>query len=332
LRDSDQLSKSIQTHRFHPQDLVAISQVLRQRGVVAVPTETVYGLAADARNDDAVARIFQAKQRPAENPLIVHLAGADDLESFAAIEHQWIWDCIERFSPGPISYVLPYRGGLATQVTAGLSTVAVRFPKHETFQNILHESGLALAAPSANLSGRPSATTWQSVLVDLEDRIEGVVCDMPCQWGLESTVIDATTDTPIVLRPGAISLEELKSVVPHAQHVVIEKNIQHRSPGTRFKHYQPVAQVRIVNDIAAGLAAFEHKRCAVIRVLGSEQIDAPNAGLIENCSDLAHYAQRLFEFFREADAAGCDVVLCQCVAEVGIGHALMDRIRRAATG
>lgn len=299
-------------------------------GVVAVPTETVYGLAANAADAHAVSKIFAAKERPAENPLIVHLADVTLLDQFARIDHQWVWDCIDRFSPGPISYVLPYSGGLAPQVTAGLTTLAVRFPKHDTFQDILREGNLALAAPSANRSGRPSATTWQSVIADLDGRIDGVVCDVPCHWGLESTVIDATTDTPIILRPGAISLEQLKTVVPNAINSESNNKLQHRSPGTRFKHYQPAAKVYVIEDVASALVQFNNARCAAIGVFTAEQITAPNLVLAENCRDLSHYAQRLFEFFREADSAQCEIILCQNVPESGIGAALMDRLRRAA--
>ncbi len=304
--------------------------LLNSGGVVAVPTETVYGLAADATNESAVQAIFKAKQRPAENPLIVHLANIELAQRFATIEHDWIWRCIERFSPGPISFVLPYTGGLAKSVTAGLSTVAVRIPSHPTFRELLDHSSLALAAPSANRSGRPSATTWQAVIEDLDGTIDAVICDEPCRYGVESTVIDATTETPIILRSGAISLEQVQSVAPNTKMATHASELSHRSPGTRFRHYKPQAAVHIIDNLTEIPLEQAADRCAVIG-LNNDLLDVGSTyKLVEACEDVEHYARCLYDFFRRCDAARCLHIYCQSVPIVGIGRALMDRLSRAS--
>ncbi len=228
-----------QTRQINPDAIDQAIDILQRGGILGVPTETVYGLAADATNELAVQSIFAAKQRPQENPLIVHVVGIELAQRFVSIGHQWIWDCLELFSPGPISYVLPYTGGLAPSVTAGLPTVAIRIPNHTCFFSLLQQSRLPLAAPSANRSGRPSATTWQAVLEDLDGLIEGVICGEPCQHGIESTVIDATGPAPVILRSGAITLETLQKVAPNACLATPDSHLSKRSPGTRFRHYQP---------------------------------------------------------------------------------------------
>ncbi len=321
---------AINTALLQPSELDRAIELLASGGIVGVPTETVYGLAADARNESAVQKIFAAKERPSSNPLIVHVASIDQALRFAAIEHDWIYACLQRFSPGPISFVLPYRGGLASSVTAGLSTVAVRIPQQATLSLILERSGLPLAAPSANRSGRPSATTWQAVHEDLAGRIDAIICDQPCQWGLESTVVDATTPCPIVLRAGAVTLAELQQVAPAATSQLADAAIGHRSPGTRFRHYQPRAKVLVRSQLAKDDLQLG-ETAAVICLQGFVPESCRDAfQVICSCETVEAYASKLFAFFREADSLNAEWIICQAISQQGLGAALMDRIQRAA--
>ncbi|MDT0632986.1 L-threonylcarbamoyladenylate synthase [Rubrivirga sp. S365] len=296
--------------------------VLRRGGLVAFPTETVYGLGALARDADAVARVFAAKGRPADNPLIVHVARVADVAGVALVTPLGA-ALLEAFAPGPLSVVLPGRGGLPDAVTAGLDTVAVRVPGHRPARALLEAAGAPVVAPSANRSGRPSPTTWRAVVDDLGGRVDAVLRGPLADVGLESTVVDATGEAPVVLRPGAVSFEALRERFPDTS-LLAERGGAVRSPGLRHRHYAPRARVRLANvppergDAEAawiGLAA-----------------PPPGYGLVEVCPDVETYARRLFDLFRRADAAGLASIDAERVPETGLGRALMDRLRRAAEG
>ena len=295
--------------------------VLGRGGLVAFPTETVFGLGADARDADAVARVFAAKGRPADNPLIVHLADADAAGEIAVVTDLGR-ALLDAFAPGPLSVVLPGRGGLPHAVTAGLDTVAVRVPSHRPARAFLRAAGVPVVAPSANRSGRPSPTTWQAVAEDLGEHVDAILRGPLSDIGLESTVVDATGAAPVVLRPGAVSLEALRARFPET--TVAAPGGVARSPGLRHRHYAPRARVRVVPAPPTqgdGEAAW----------IG---LSAPPAGyaLVEVCPDADAYARRLFDLFRRADAAGLARIDAEAVAEGGVGRALMDRLRRAAAG
>jgi L-threonylcarbamoyladenylate synthase len=320
----------VNTKRLTTLELDFAIEILQKGGTVAIPTETVYGLAADATNEAAVRKIFHAKGRPAANPLIVHVATAADIERFATIEHAWIRNVIDRFSPGPISFVLKSLPGLATSVTAGLDTVAIRIPDHPLLSELLKASQLALAAPSANRSGRPSPTTWQAVIQDLDGLIDAVICDEPCRVGIESTVIDATHDSPIILRPGAITLEDLQTVAPNSRFAVEHKDETARSPGTQFRHYKPIARVVIVDGVNQ-INPTEDEGFAIIGL--SQDMTSSvtqRAKLKQACQTVDEYVRDIFQFFRRADEAGCSTIYCLSVEEIGLAVALMDRLRRAS--
>ena len=292
--------------------------LLRAGGTVAFPTETVYGLGADAFAPEAIAAVFRAKGRPPDNPLIVHLAAPEAAGRVA--RRTPLGDrLLAAFAPGPITVVLPSRGVLPPAVTAGLGTVAVRVPSHPDARGLLREAG-PLVAPSANRSGRPSPTAWEAVRDDLGGRISGILVGEVSALGLESTVVDATGGAPVVLRPGGVSLEALRAVEPLAR-LATPTDAAERSPGTRHRHYAPLATVRVVSrgDAPAPEALF----------LG---LDAPLAGYghaVVYPSPEA-YARGLYAALREADARGMARVDAQAVPEAGIGRALMDRLRRAA--
>lgn len=303
------------------QDPAEAAAILCEGGLCAIPTETVYGLAARADDADAVARVFEAKGRPSDNPLIVHLADATEA---AAVAH--VTDVgrqlFEAFAPGPLTVVLPARAGLPPAVTAGLDTVAVRVPSAPLAAAVLGATG-PLVAPSANRSGRPSPTTWQAVVDDLDGRIDAILQGPPTDVGLESTVVDATGEAPLVLRPGAVTLDALRALFPRARAVDVGAEATRRSPGTRHRHYAPRATVRLVDDLRQPAPAPDAAWIG---------LSVPPAGYAQAtvCDDAENYARRLFDAFRRADAAGLRRIDAEAVPERGIGVALMDRLRRAA--
>lgn len=314
-------------------DIALASQMLHGGACVAFPTETVYGLGVDATNESAVRKAFEAKGRPSDNPLIVHLHSTSQLELYCHSISDIAYRLIEEFCPGPLTIVLPRRESIASIVTAGLSSVAIRFPSHSVAQRLLRKCELPIAAPSANRSGRPSATTWQAVLEDLEGRIDGVLCDEPCLIGIESTVVDVTHNIPIVLRSGRVSIEQLRKVSSNIRLNQHANDALANSPGLRHKHYQPSAKVILIEDVLLG-QAFAGSDPAVseayIGISRLSRMDEQRFLRIQYCQSVDDYAARLFSYFRECDAIGIEAIHCESVNENGIGRALMDRLRRAS--
>lgn len=298
---------------------------LRNGDVVAFPTETVYGLGADAFNPDAVKKIFAAKGRPADNPLIVHIAAFDQLDQLAATISGQARLLIEHFFPGPLTIIVKKQPGVPDLVTGGLDTVGIRMPRHAIAHAFLQPCGVPVAAPSANLSGRPSPTTWKDVAEDLDGRIACILRGDRSEAGLESTVVDCTASDPVVLRTGVVTLEHLRTVLPTVYLAPPHEPRVARSPGTRYRHYAPHAHVRLV---AAPSDARPDPGAAYI---GLDRPDLPHAfGLVFTCKDVAEYAYEVFAFFRRCDAIGLKTIYCQTLPPVGLGHALMDRLHRAA--
>jgi len=326
----------LKTQRFSGADLEEAAQLLKIGELVAFPTETVYGLGANAMDSVAVDRIFVAKGRPADNPLIVHLACSADVSKVAREVPTFARELMQRFWPGPLTLVLPKQKDVPNQVTAGLDTVAVRVPNHFVALELIRLAGVPIAAPSANRSGRPSATTWQAVAEDLEDRIAGIVCGPPTCLGLESTVVDMTCTPPRVLRPGGLSIEEMHSLVPSIQPYSARPELSREalvnSPGLKHRHYQPRASVMVIDAETLKQSAFlltSNDRLAhYIGLTLPRNLQAFQTVLV--CKNAEEYASRVFDFFRQADLLKADMVCCECVPEVGIGVALMDRLRRAS--
>ena len=302
--------------------------VIRSGGLVAFPTETVYGLGADATNERAVRRIFEAKGRPGDNPLIVHIAARHQVDRLARGVPPAAARLIDQFFPGPLTVVLTRSEEIPPIVTAGLGTVGIRMPALEATRAFLSACGTPVAAPSANLSGRPSPTTWQAALADLEGRIECVLQGPQASLGLESTVVDCTGSSPVVLRTGAVSLERLRDVVPDVRLAHAEDELMARSPGTRHRHYAPHAQVIVIPDVSALPAADESGAYIGIDSPGADHV----LGEVLVCESLDQYAHELYHFFRAADAKGFRTIYCQTVAPDGIGRAIQDRLIRASRG
>lgn len=298
---------------------------IKRGGVVAFPTETVYGLGASVFDEGAIAKIFVAKGRPQDNPLIAHIAAIKQLPHLVGEITTAAHAFISVFFPGPLTIILPKAPGVPLVATAGLETIGVRMPRHPLAQEFLQACGVPLAAPSANLSGRPSPTTWQTVTEDLDGRIDAILCDEQTEVGLESTIVDCTGTAPLVLRAGAVTLEQLQTVVSTTSLAVPDDASVIRSPGTHHRHYSPQARVMLVDD---SRLADDGPTAAYIG------LDPPHPkqefGLQYVCTDLEDYAHELFLFFRMCDEAKISVIYGQTVAETGLGLALMDRLRRAA--
>lgn len=312
------------------------AEILRSGGVVGFPTETVYGLGANALSDDAVQKIFAAKQRPTDNPLIVHIANINEAATLVYEIPETVEFLMKTFWPGPLSIVLRARPQISKYATAGLDTVALRFPAHDVAQQLITAAGIPIAAPSANLSGKPSGTLAKHVWRDFDGRIDAVLDGGACEFGLESTVLDGTSNPIRLLRPGSITYEMLAAHVP-IEIAERKPNDRPLSPGTKHPHYKPKAEVILVTGDKFTL--MREKIVALTR-----QYDCAVFGLIEVVSGLqtnkvtklAAYqsledlGENLYSFFRECDEEGIKYIILHEVPQSGLGLALMNRMQKAA--
>lgn len=311
------------------------ASIIQNGGLVAFPTETVYGLGADAMNESAVRKLFKAKGRPADNPLIVHIGSRGMLDLVAgditARAHQLI-DC---FWPGPLTLVLTRRPEVAPAVSAGLSTVAVRMPENKIALELIKSSRTPIAAPSANASGRPSPTTAAHVLEDLDGRIDLILDGGSSSVGIESTVLDVTTDPPLILRPGAITREMLIDRIGRVEHATSGEELR-RSPGTRHRHYSPRARVVLIDH---GSTESIERICkemlkeGPVGFIGHTRVAIDDAAffLIELGSTADDYARSIYGTLRDLDHKRLRVIVVEGISEDGKGAAVMDRLRRAAS-
>ncbi len=333
-------------------DIDEAAHLLRTGRLVAFPTETVFGLGADARDASAIERLFVAKGRPSDNPLIVHLANRAAWPLAASTLPPLAEEILKCFAPGPVTVVIPKNNAICPRVTAGLETVGIRIPAAAVTQRLLAAAAIPIAAPSANLSGRPSGTTWQSVLEDLDGRIDGILCMQVEHVGLESTVIDCCGTVPVVLRLGGVGLTVLRAAFPAVRllgegqmtelpesfvakstsSVIAEAQLVN-SPGLRHPHYQPRAQVRLLDAVWAWSRDQDERQ----KIFAYAGLAAPPAGveLSQQYTSWEDFAREFYEFLRVADRAQADVVLIQAVtsadaAQSGIAAALRDRQQRAA--
>jgi L-threonylcarbamoyladenylate synthase len=305
--------------------------------LVAFPTETVYGLGADGLNLMALGRIYVAKGRPADNPLIFHLSGPDQLPLVAAVVPEIAHTLMQAFWPGPLTLVLPKTSRVPDLATGGLTTVAVRMPSHPVALALISASETPLAAPSANRSGRPSPTTAQHVLEDLSGFLPMILDGGPTSIGVESTVLDVTCTPPVLLRPGGVTREALEATIGPLQKTT-ERSLQRRSPGTRYRHYSPKTRVLVVEDasqktfqrtVASALGRYQRVGCLLHRL---ELTDIPSRLIVRQVGgDVTDYARTLFSALRHLDGLRLDVIIVEGVAEEGLGVAVMDRLRRAAS-
>lgn len=329
---------------FHPEsDPNAVrdaAAILRRGGLLGIPTETVYGLGADALNEDAVSRIFLAKGRPQDNPLIIHVPDASWLESYCRDVPPAAYQLAERFWPGPLTMILPRRDIVPLQTTGGLETVGVRCPNHPVTLAIIEAAGVPIAAPSGNTSGRPSPTTAAHMIEDMDGKIDGIVDGGPCTVGVESTIIDLTVTPPRLLRPGGLPLESLRQVLGE---VAVDKAVtgllaageRPRAPGMKYRHYAPHAPVTVVTgepersarriqgllSDTAGVICFDEYAPLfpghIIHKLGP-------------AADKSAQARHVFDALRTFDGTDVTEIFAQCPDDGGLGLAVANRLKKAA--
>ena len=329
---------------FHPEsDPNAVrdaAAILRRGGLLGIPTETVYGLGADALNEDAVSRIFLAKGRPQDNPLIIHVPDASWLERYCRDVPPAAYRLAERFWPGPLTMILPRRDIVPLQTTGGLETVGVRCPNHPVTLAIIEAAGVPIAAPSGNTSGRPSPTTAAHMIEDMDGRIDGIVDGGPCTVGVESTIIDLTVTPPRLLRPGGLPLESLRQVLGE---VAVDKAVtgllaageRPRAPGMKYRHYAPHAPVTVVTGApersarriqgllsdTAGVICFDEYAPLfpghIIHKLGP-------------AADKSAQARHVFDALRTFDGTDVTEIFAQCPDDGGLGLAVANRLKKAA--
>lgn len=322
---------------LHESSIDEAVALLHAGEVVAFPTETVYGLGADASNAAAIEKVFVAKGRPSDNPLIVHIAEVAQLVDLVSEIPKYVDTLIEHFSPGPITYILKSKSNLAKNVTAGLATIAIRIPDHPIALEILQKSRLAIAAPSANLSGKPSPTSAYHVRDDLDGKISGIVNGGETAVGLESTVVDCTGEIPLVLRLGMITKADIKAVIGDvAVHKSSDQQTQRpTSPGLKYKHYAPEVPLILVNGDVAKLqgvideAVSANKRVGVLAsAFVADKLTAKNVINLGETEEAI--AMNLYKSLRSFKGTDVDVIICESIAMNGIGEAVMDRLTRAA--
>ncbi|MBQ3533393.1 MAG: threonylcarbamoyl-AMP synthase [Oscillospiraceae bacterium] len=328
------------TPRQENNAITEAAEILRRGGLVGIPTETVYGLGADGLNEDAVRRIFEAKGRPQDNPLILHVASADWLERYCREVPPAAYALAEKFWPGPLTMILPRRDCVPLRTTGGLDTVGVRCPDHPVTLAIIEAAGVPIAAPSGNTSGRPSPTAAQHMIEDMSGKIDAIVDGGSCTVGVESTIIDLTVTPPRLLRPGGLPVEELEAVLGE---VAVDKAVRGklaagekpRAPGMKYRHYAPKAPVTVVTGSPQRSAA---------HILGRVQ---PGDGVIcfdefaplfSRCTvhtlgpagDKKAQARRVFDALRAFDETSVTRIYAQCPDETGLGLAVGNRLKKAA--
>ena len=323
-----------------PQAAAEAARIIRAGGLVAIPTETVYGLGANGLDETAVAKIFEAKGRPQDNPLILHVAEPAEMERFCHSIPKAAYLLAEKFWPGPLTMVLPARDIVPKRTTAGLSTVAVRCPDCEVTREIIRLAGVPIAAPSANISGKPSTTTAQHVLHDHNGKIDMIVDGGPCRVGVESTIVDLTEERPRLLRPGGITPEQLMEVlgdlvVDRAVTGQIDKDAVVKAPGMKYRHYAPAEPVVIVSGSREKAAAYIRRHF----VPGDRVLCfAEELPLYEGCDPLAYGSEAdvnslsagLFAALRILDDPAIHQVYARCPAGGGVAYAVQNRLKKAA--
>ena len=327
-------------HASDPETATSAANLIRNGELVAIPTETVYGLGANGLDENAVAKIFEAKGRPQDNPLILHISGPEQIELFCHHIPQKAYDLAEAFWPGPLTIVLPARNVVPKRTTGGLDTVAVRCPDNDVTREIIRLAGVPIAAPSANISGKPSTTTAEHVFHDHDGKIAAIVDGGPCRVGVESTIVDLTEERPRLLRPGGVTPEQLLEVlgdlvVDKAVTAQVDKDAVVKAPGMKYRHYAPAEPVVIVSGSREKAAQYIHAHFEPgDRVLCFEE-ELP---LYEGCNPLSYGQEAdvntlsagLFGALRELDDPTIHQVYARCPVGGGVAYAVQNRLKKAA--
>ncbi len=333
------VDKNVDNQKNYPQITQAAS-LLRENEVVAFPTETVYGLGGNAHSDKAIQKIYEAKGRPSDNPLIIHIADRDQLNEFVTHIPDKATKLMNQFWPGPLTIIFEKKNSKLSQLaTAGLSTVAVRMPDHPVALAVIKEAGVPIAAPSSNSSGKPSPTKASHVLEDLNGRIAGIVDGGATGVGVESTVIDCTEEIPIILRPGGVTKDELEQVVGTVQvdPALKDQNEAPKSPGMKYRHYAPKSPLFLVKGDRDKLQQLINKEKHEGRKVGvlttTENEGFYQADEVIFCGtrgNLATVASSLYDVLRSFDHREVDVIFSEMFPSTGVGEAIMNRLMKAA--
>ncbi|EZQ03201.1 MULTISPECIES: L-threonylcarbamoyladenylate synthase [Acidianus] len=310
---------------------------IKKGATVAFPTETVYGLGADAFNPQAARKVYEAKNRPMDNPLIVHIADLNQLFDVAKNIPDYVLDLVQKVWPGPITFILPKTDKVPKETTAGLDTVAVRSPAHPIALQLIRESGVPIAAPSANLATKPSPTKAEHVIEDMNERVDVIIDGGETFFGVESTIVNVTVNPPTLLRPGPFTVEELKKIFPDLEipQELFKGGFKVAlAPGMKYKHYAPSKKMILVEDqnIFVDVVKILRKKYTTVAICLSEdcgKIDEPRIQLGSK-ENLYEVAKNLFDAFRRLDKMDADLGVLEGVEEKGIGLAIMNRSRKAS--
>ncbi|RMD03061.1 threonylcarbamoyl-AMP synthase [Clostridium autoethanogenum] len=324
------------------QNIVKGAEYLKKGEVVAIPTETVYGLAADAFNENAVKKIFKVKGRPQDNPLLVHIYKLEQVYDICKDIHKDAEKVFDAFWPGSVTLIFNKKDCISDTVSAGMKTVGVRFPKSEVARAIIKESGTLLVAPSANLSGKPSTTSAEHCYNDLNGKIPCILDGGPCSIGLESTIIDMSTPDPVLLRPGAISLDDIRKVITN---LVYKKNLLSvkgneipKAPGMKYRHYAPDAPVTLVKGDYAKTSkwikenANEENAVICFQEFLKDFKNYEHVYSLGSFKTLNAAAQKTFDLLRECDKLNISHIYVQAPKDSGLGNSIINRLEKASAG
>ena len=330
----------MKTKLLTEQDIDTAAAILRDGGLLGIPTETVYGLGANGLNPAAVRHIFEAKGRPQDNPLILHVPEVDWLERYCYDVPEAAYTLAQKFWPGPLTMILPRREAVPDEVTCGLDTVGMRCPNHPVTLEIIRATGVPVAAPSGNLSGRPSPTCAAHMLEDMDGRIDAIMDGGPCGVGVESTIIDLTMSPPRLLRPGGLPLEALREAlgevtVDRAVLAPLSAGEKPRAPGMKYRHYAPKAPVTVVTGDTERTAQYiqeqlgEHTGVICFDEYAGQFSDC-TLRTIGSAGDMGEQARRVFDALRSFDGTEVDAIFAQCPGDTGLGLAVANRLKKAA--
>lgn len=321
--------------------------MIKEGKLVAFPTETVYGLGANGLDEDAVLKIFKAKGRPQDNPLILHIQSLDQLFPLVSHVPEIAYECIERFWPGPLTMIFKRSSIIPDVITGGLDTVAIRMPENKIALELIKKSKFPIAAPSANLSGKPSPTSASHVIKDLSGRVEMIIDGGNTGVGLESTVLDLSGDLPMILRPGGVTIEDLKEIIPNVTQdlgtIKESEDLVPKSPGQKYRHYAPKAEMRVYTGEVDDIVKSINQACDELKLQGrkigimatEETKDRYNVGIIKLVGTREKketIATNLFDVIRQFDDEDVDIILAEGVEADHIGIAIMNRMMKASGG
>lgn len=335
----------IDKDKFKEEELTEAAAIIKNGGLVAFPTETVYGLGADGLNEKSVKKIYLAKERPSDNPLILHIGNIGQMDSLVREIPEVAWKCIEEFWPGPLTIIFKKSNIIPDIITAGGDSVAIRMPESSIARSLINLSSTPIAAPSANRSGRPSPTSAEHVKEDMLGKIDMIIDGGETGIGLESTVLDLSVEIPIILRPGGISYEDLKTIIPNLleDKANLQSHQRPKSPGQKYRHYAPNSEMIVfqgdLDDMVDNINKNIEKYISQgkkVGVMGTDEtVEEYSKALVKSLGsrkDKKTIASNLFKVLREFDSLDVDIILAESVELDNIGKAIMNRMMKASSG